>query len=123
VASHRSSPSRSAESLRNTIIHNQLVARLEALRPSLISDRISITHWRTHTPQIAHAFVQTRREDGIDIAEHTLVILQTDLLAQEPHDVLETLIARALETRLSELRRVGERGEANGHYSTVSHLD
>ncbi len=118
-----SPPLRSAECLRNTVIHNQLIAGLETLHLKLISTELfSIEHGRTYTPQVPHAFVQTRRKDRVDIAEHTLVILQTDLLAQEPDDMLETLVAGALEARLTELRRVGERGEADRHCGRVSEL-
>lgn len=88
----------SSKSLHNAITHNQLLARLEA------------------PPQIAHALVQPGGKDGVDVAEHALVVLEPQLAAQEAHDGLEALRARALEARVAQGRGVGQRREADGHF-------
>lgn len=70
----------------------------------------------TNPPQVADRFVETGRKDGIDIAKDSFVILEGQLASEKPHNVLESLVARALESRLSELERIGQRRQSNGDY-------
>jgi hypothetical protein len=57
----------------------------------------------TYRPQIPHALIQRRRKYTPYIAKHTLMLLQPQLLAQEPHNRVEALVRRELEHALGEV--------------------
>ena len=112
--------------LRDTIIHDQLVARLETLGhqyivSKVISSSISTSDEEcrerrkigTHPPQPSHTLIQPRREHRIHVTKDTLVLLQAELLPHEPYNCLEALRARALEARHAQGGRVGEGHEAD----------
>jgi len=45
------------------------------------------------------------------------MIIEPQFPPQEAHDRLEALIARALEARLAQLRRIRQRAQTDGHFA------
>jgi hypothetical protein len=74
----------------------------------------------TYPPQVTHSFVETWRKYRVDVTKDRLVILERQLLPQEPYNVFEALMARAFEAWLAQLRRVWQRREADRDYHSHS---
>mgnify|MGYP006900021120 CR=1 FL=1 len=69
----------------------------------------------THPPQSTNAFVQTRRKDAVDVAEHRVRLLAVQFLAKEPDDRFELLGGADLEDLVLEngSRREGLESDGN----------
>jgi hypothetical protein len=79
-------------------------------------------NYKTHRPQIPHALIQRRRKNTPDIAKHTLMLLDTQLAAQEAHNRFEALVCREFEDALREVRGGADGLEADGYYNQIIKL-
>jgi hypothetical protein len=79
-------------------------------------------NYKTHRPQIPHALIQRRRKNTPDITKYTLMLLHTQLAAQEAHNRCEALVCREFEDALCEVRGGADGLEADGYYSQIIKL-
>lgn len=74
----------------------------------------------TYPPKITHSFIETGCKHRVDVTKDRFVILEGQLLPQEPHNVFKSLVARAFEAWLAQLWRVRQRRETDRDYCSHS---
>jgi hypothetical protein len=127
-AAHSSTPNTplsipSPKRRRHRIPHHQLLPLLETLsQPHVSLAPHQHTPHKTHRPQIPHALIQRRRKNTPDITKHTLMLLDTQLAAQEAHNRFKALVCREFEDALREVRGGADGLEADGYYSQIIKL-